>query len=302
MQNGITHNNLGVKNLDSLLPSIKNLEEVYVCFDFSCNLNCPHCTLQKIKMKKNLLAVKNTMEFISRVKPDIEFNFFGGEPLLLDDSELKLFDEFFDKHDIIISTNLLRITDYQLKLFQKAEDINTSWNPKRFSVNQYETWVKNLEILKANNIHYSIMITLTKDLIQDYTPEDFLLSTLTLGMKNLDLKLMIGDKSIDFSKIDSWLVELYKLSKNLQLSYTNLLFKEITNVARGGIVWKQMCPTLGTIYPNGNLKIGCPYYEYKTDKSKCFSCEYYQVCKGGCDIIDGCNFPKQLYEEVKKYV
>lgn len=299
MRNGLTHENLGTSDLESISNQIKKLKEVFICFDFACNLNCPHCTLQKIRMKRNLSSVRKTIDFILGINPDITFNFFGGEPLLLQDSEIKLFEDLFYSNPIIVSTNLLRLTDYQLKLLKNVEDVNTSWNPRRFSDNELHSWMLNLNKLKERFIPFSIMITLTQDLIDNYKPEEFLDFIEYLEPRNLDLKFMVGDYDMDFSLVDNWLVELYKYYQVNCYSFACLLFKEMEDVIKGNKTWKQYCPTVGTIYPNGNLKLGCPYYEYKTDKSQCLTCEYYPVCQGGCDIQEKCAFPKNLYEVMK---
>ena len=299
MRNGLTHENLGTNNLISISPNIKSLKEVFICFDFSCNLNCPHCTLQSIKLKKDIKAIRKTIDFIKELNPDITFNFFGGEPLLLPDNEIKMFEDLFYSNPIIVSTNLLRLTDYQLNLFKNVEDVNTSWNPRRFSDNQLHSWLLNLNKLKERFIPFSIMVTLTDDLVSNYKPEEFLDLIEYFEPRNLDLKFMVGDYNMDFNKVDEWLVELYKYYQLNCYSFSCLLFKEMEDVVKGIKIWKQYCPTVATIYPNGNLKLGCPYYEYKTDKSACLACEYYPVCQGGCDIQEKCAFPKKLYEVIK---
>ena len=113
---------------------------------------------------------------------------------VLKDEDLKIFEEFFDNTRIILSTNLLsKLTPYKIKLMKKVEDVNTSWNPKRFTSEQYQYWLKQLKILNDNNISYSVMITLTKDLIQ-MNPLDFYnLVCSWEKCRNIDLKQMIGD-------------------------------------------------------------------------------------------------------------
>jgi len=299
MKNGITHQNLGTNNLESLANKIEELKEVYICFDFTCNLHCPHCSLQNIRIKKDLTKIRKTIDFLIQKNPEITFNFFGGEPLLLQDKDLYIFKDLFNRKGTVVSTNLLRLTDYQINLFDGVEDINTSWNPKRFSDNEFHTWLMNIEKLKENLIPYSIMITLTQDLLE-LDQKDFLDMVEQWTPRNLDLKFMVGDYTMDFDKVDNWLVNLYKIYQNNYYSFRCLLFKELEDVVKGNKIWKQYCPTIATIYPNGNLKLGCPYYEYKVDRSNCIFCEYYPVCKGGCDIQEKCSFPKKLYEEIKR--
>lgn len=299
MINGITHYNMG-KPLDTFeINRLQQMKEIFVCFDFTCNLNCPHCTLKDITPQRYLDKVYNTMRFIRMVNDEtLTFNLFGGEPLLLKDEELKIFEEFFDNTKIILSTNLLsKLTPYKIKLMKKVEDVNTSWNPKRFTNEQYQHWLKQLKILNDNDISYSVMITLTKDLIQ-MNPLDFYnLVCSWEKCRNIDLKQMIGDLTNDFEAVDEWLCRLYdiwKFKKPL-----NLIFNEIKQIIEGKRIWKNYCKTTTTIMPNGYLKDGCPYYEYEPQKPFCYQCEYYPICKGGCNIQEKCTFPKKLYEKIK---
>ena len=299
MKNGITHENMGKIITEYSIERLKQMKEIFVCFDFMCNLNCPHCTLKLIPQHRELEKIYKTMKYIrDNNDSSLTYNFFGGEPLLLNDKELSIFEEFFDNTRIIISTNLLsKLTPYKIQLMKKVEDINTSWNPKRFTEEQYELWLNQLQILNDNDIHYSVMVTLTKDLIEQ-SPKQFYEKVLSWKKcRNIDLKQMIGDDTIDFNNVDKWLCELYdiwKVDKPL-----NLLFKEISQVINKERIWKNYCKITSTIMPNGYLKDGCPYYEYEPQKDFCLYCQYYPICKGGCNIQEKCTFPKQLYEKMK---
>ena len=301
MRNGLTHENKGLPYKEIPKSTIKSLDEVYVCFDFLCNLQCPHCTLKDIPTKRELDKVLQTMLYIRRLNPNITFNFFGGEPLLLKDEELKPFKRFFKK-PAIVSTNLLNLSSYKIKLLQRIADVNTSWNPHRFDQASYDKWLNNIRILISKHIPYSIMVTLTQDLIEEYNPAIFTSIIRSLQPRNLDLKFMVGDYNMDFNQIDDWLVSLYEywFNDTIYLSVTNLLFKEMEQVIQGIRVWKNYCDKVATLQPNGNIKLGCPYFEYKTDKTACLYCKYYPICKGGCNIQEKCAFPKKLYERMLK--
>lgn len=295
--NGITHNNMGKPKEKFTNQDINRINELYVCFDFMCNLHCPHCTLRTINIDNNLQYVYDTLQFLDERNSKFTINLFGGEPMLLKDEELKKFENLFNKHPLIISTNLLVLSRYKISLMKNCEDVNTSWNPQRFSKSQMELWENNLKIIQNENIPYSVMITLTKDLIENYTPQEFC-SIIGKWKKcrNIDLKQMIGDKSIDFEMVDEWLCNLYDC---WNITPKNLFFDEIERVIRKEKIWKNYCESYFTLLPNGNLKDGCPYFEYKTNKDFCLMCEYYNVCKGGCNIQEKCTFPKKLYEKAK---
>lgn len=296
MINGITHENLG-KNISLYEEKdLQRIKELYICFDFRCNLNCPHCTLKSIPQHYEFDKIFQTLQYIHNINKDFTINLFGGEPMLLKDENLKLFEPILLKHPLIISTNLLQLTPYKLELMKYAEDINTSWNPQRFTDEQYIKWLNNIDELNKNNISYSVMVTLTQDLI-NMQPKDFYNKILSWNnCRNIDLKQMIGDLNIDFKKVDKWLCELYNVWKDKP---KNLLFNEIQQIIDGKRIWKNYCKTYFTLMPNGQLKDGCPYYEYEPKKDFCLICEYYPICQGGCNIQDKCTFPKQLYERMK---
>lgn len=300
MRNGITHENLGVPYKEITAEQIKKLEEVFVCFDFACNLSCPHCTLRLIPQHRQLDKVKETLNYIRNISPNLTLNFFGGEPLLLKDEELSLFEEFFPGKKVIISTNLLNLSPYKLKLLRQTEDVNTSWNPKRFTPEQENIFREHLIMLQVAEAEYSIMITLTKDLIEEFTPEAFIELIKEFKPRNLDLKMMIGDYSLNFEEVDNWLCKLYDAWKKDNIPTKNLLFYELERILKNNRKWKDYCEKVATVMPDGNIKIGCPYFEYKTSKDFCYACEYYPVCEGGCNIQEKCTFPKKLFEKVKK--
>lgn len=296
MKNGITHDNLGKRVEEYSLDDIQRINEVYVCFDFMCNLNCPHCTLKDIPQYHDYDSILKSLEYLDSLNKDFTINLFGGEPFINKDENLKKFEHILKKHPLVISTNLLNISEYKIHLMKLAEDVNTSWNPLRFTKEQYNKWLSNIKLLEDNNIRYSVMITLTKDLI-DYDVNDFYnLVKSWSKCRNIDLKQMIGDDDVDFDKVDEWLCKLYDIWGE---SPNNLLFEEIERIIKKEKIWKNYCETYFTLMPNGLLKDGCPYFEYKTDKSKCLACEYYPICEGGCNIQERCSFPKKLYEKIK---
>lgn len=295
MRNGITHENIGKPVFEYTDSDIKRINEVYICFDFSCNLCCPHCTLHKIKQEHHFDKILDTLNYLHDKNKKFTINFFGGEPTLLKDDVWKLYEDVVKVHPLIISTNLLKLSPYKIQYMKYSEDINTSWNPKRFTNDQYKLWLNNIEILKQNNIPYSVMVTLTDDLI-DMDQKEFIELVKLWSPRNIDLKMMIGDYNMDFSKVDEWLCKLYDIW-NIDKT-KNLLFNEIKQICEGKRIWKNYCKTYFTIMPNGYLKDGCPYFEYETDKTNCLMCEYYSICQGGCNIQEKCTFPKKLYQRI----
>lgn len=302
MINGITHDNLGCSITECSEEMLKSADEIYICTSFGCNLNCPHCTLKNVRNDYDLDAIINSIKTITSINPNVSFTLFGGEPSLLKDDVLLKIREAIGNCDYSISTNLIKFSDVFLQLLKESDLPDTSWNPKRFYTSElYNQWLNNIEVLKANDIKFELMITLTKDLIE-MTPQEFIDKVLEFDVKDVKLEFMIGDSTLNPEEVDSWLVELYKLwySTESLKEYNNVLFNRIRDVAFNGIEWEGNCDKTLTILPSGNIKERCPYYEYGLTKEECLSCEYYNYCKGGCPIQEKCVFPKKLFEIIRK--
>lgn len=297
MINGITHDNLGIFIKDCPNEMLDNADEVYICPSFGCNLNCPHCTLKNIRNEGDIEAIINSIKTIKEHNPKVSFTLFGGEPSLLSDDVLKRIREAIGDCDYSVSTNLIKFTDTFLDVLKESDLPDTSWNPQRFHSQQlYDQWIKNVEVLKENNIKFEIMITLTKDLIE-LDPQKLIDKVLEWGVKYIKLEFMIGDESLNPEEVDEWLVRLYHLwNSNEQLKdYESILFTRLRDVAFNGVQWEGNCDNTLTILPSGYIKERCPYYECSIEKQECLNCEYYQYCKGGCPLQVKCVFPKKLF-------
>ena len=302
MKNGITHNNVGI-NINECLDSVlKEADEVYICPSFGCNLNCPHCTLKNVRNEGNIKSIVNSIKKIKLYNPNVSFTLFGGEPSLLKDNILLVIRDAIGENNYSVSTNLINFSDAFLQVLKEADLPDTSWNPKRFHTPElYNKWLENLKVLKDNNITFELMITLTKDLIEQ-NPQKFIDKVLEWNVKYIKLEFMIGDDTLNPEDVDNWLVSLYHLwysNKKLK-NFENVLFSRIRDVAFNGAEWEGNCNKTLTILPSGNIKERCPYYEYQLQKAECYNCEYFNYCKGGCPIQEKCVFPKKLFDLIKK--
>lgn len=307
MKNGITHENRGLKVEELSEEQISNLTEVYVCPSFSCNLKCPHCTLKDIKMPYNIDAVCHTLRYLLDKSPKLMyFTLFGGEPLILPKDAWDKLEPLLGEKEYSISTNLINLNEENIQHLKRCIMPDTSWNPLRFgdpeSVEQevlYWKWRHNLLELQKANIKFEVMVTLTKDLITNYTPEQFIKECSKWSATLVRFEQMIGDDTLDFNDVDNWLLGVYYLW-NSDLCGKNVMFSKLANVARGTTKWAEHCESTFTILPDGNVKQSCPYFETKVVKADCMTCEYGDVCKGGCPLQEHCTFPKQTYEQIKK--
>lgn len=281
---------------DSLKDAeLSSMKEVYVCPSFSCNLRCPHCQLKNLPINCNYEKVLSTLEFLSEKGGNfIFFDLFGGEPLLLEKNFLEKVIELLQRKKFVISTNLIKLKDFHIELFSQARWINTSYNPQRFSKEEFDLWLNNLRKLSENGIKINLMNTLTKDYIEEETPERLCSFLNDYNIYSIDFDYLIGNDYPDSDKVDSFLLNLYNNWK------TNCRFNIVESVkealnSRG--VFKD-CSNTYTVLPSGLMKRGCAYCQDNKTKLECKLCDYYRFCNGACKLTEQCSFPKKLYERI----
>lgn len=301
LKNGITHENLGFDVTELSLEKLKQANEIYICPSFLCNLNCPHCTLKNLPTCMELEKIEQTLDYIIQNSGDnVLFDLFGGEPLLLQDYVLERIHKKIKQKKYVISTNLLLFRPALLPLFKEAKQINVSWNPLRFNEEQFKIWETKTQVLRTAKVKINLMITLTKDLIQNYMPQQFLDFIKDFKAYSLDLDYVIGEEYTEerLDSIDNWLCELYKIW-NIPTIF------DIADSIKKSILSKQKyrdCSNHYTILPSGKIHPGCAYFETDVDKTKCLCCELYQWCNGACRLQTSCTFPKKLFYLIKKEI
>ena len=298
LKNGITHENQGFDIKELPLEKLKQANEIYICPSFLCNLNCPHCTLKNLPTCMELEKIEQTLDYIIQNSGDnVLFDLFGGEPLLLQDFVLERIHKKIKQKKYIISTNLLLFRPTLLPLFKEAELINVSWNPLRFNKEQFKIWETKTQVLRTAKVKINLMITLTKDLLENYTPQQFLNFIKNYNAYSLDLEYMIGEEYIKerLDSIDNWLCELYKIW-NIK---THFCLPERIKFSLEHNIKFRDCSNHYTILPSGKIHYGCPYYETDVVKTKCLSCDLYQWCNGACRLQTECIMPKKLFQIIK---
>lgn len=150
-----------------------------------CNLNCTYC-YDKINRKieknineefeQNIDKIKEYLDkiYVLKDKP-CTFIFHGGEPLVL---KPKVYEKLLKKIDrknirLSIQTNGTLITSEYIKLFKKyninigisLDGCNEEQNYCRIyknGKNSFNKVMNNIDILKKNDIHFGIIMTITK--------------------------------------------------------------------------------------------------------------------------------------------
>jgi radical SAM protein with 4Fe4S-binding SPASM domain len=171
---------------------------------------------------------------------DVDVALHGGEPMLYRDKDAIW--EFVNACNemyvpITMTTNLTyKINDEHLILFSKFKQADgeplvlTSWDYKiRFKPESLEnTWKNAIKRLVENDINVQPIISLTKILIEDKTPEDIFKYMSKLGIKHLNFERLTCTGRAEYNsdelmptneQVDTWLCEAYKLWKS---KYSNI--------------------------------------------------------------------------------
>lgn len=265
---------------------------LYAIPTMKCNLKCPHCFIEETNetfQRERFLQELNNF--------DGSITIFGGEAT----SNLeRLYDVFNSNKEngkskiATISTNLILLNDNLIELYKSLFKISTSWNPLRFTDRQYEIWKNNCNKLSDNNIPYTIMITLTDDLLS-WNAKTFLAKVnewITPTLSDIKFEHYVGDYATPyyFEKADKWLCEVYKewnISPKMEIS------SRVLN-------WCYDCSQIYTLYPDGTIKNECPHAAARYTPVECFECNRVELCRP-CRLQKYCSYPKKFGELVKNY-
>lgn len=264
---------------------------LYVVTTQKCNLKCAHCYIGEIK------EVFNEELFLSKLNSfDGRLIMFGGEFT----SNMERFRKILKSNDdngiskfSSASTNLVILNDELLEFYKRIGGIGTSWNYDRFGSNSvYQQWLRNLKTLDENNIYSTILITLTKDLIQ-LDPKEFLKIANDFDHEDRDIKFeqYVGsDVNQDhYNRVDNWLCEIYK---NWNLKSRLLIAEDLDQ-------WMYDCNETYTLFPDGTMINRCPQNLPSNPPKVCLTCENATHCRP-CRLTPYCTFPKKLAKLVEE--
>lgn len=258
-------------------------DKVYIIPTYKCNLNCPHCDIHKFEDNFN---ADNFFNALNNLESE-ECVLFGGEPLL----NKEIFKKCLSTNKITsVSSNLLLLDDEYIELFKKYNlFIATSWNPNRFTDENYKLWLEKLKLLKENNLSCFVLITLTQDLF-DYDKEK-LISIFneidkTGAVDEIQFEHLVSDNlEPNFhEKADEWLCQWFN---NWNFKMKNRIESMVKN-------WCFECSNTYTLKPSGELTKGCPQYKRPEICTECYSCKLAKICRP-CSLQTKCSFPKRLY-------
>lgn len=311
----LENNNIGkIENVYKKLKKNKInknvLNMVWLPITNSCNYKCIHCYEEaKPKHEENSIGIKDYYRFFKTLKKKFMVNcvqITGGEPLIKGKKFIIELLDMLSKIDIKyieIYTNLSFLDDDYIEIFKKynvhiATSLYSSIPEVNDSITQIkgsqETTIKNLDILKKNNIPFRIGIVIMKQNMNDasslrkYLNERYNLK----DTKNYDIIRPMGRGEIK----ENIPYELFKdryinQMKNIpNYSYNFYWYNKVFNSCWGNKVCLKYD---GNIYPcvmskisfgnyknvNKILNVKNSYRFINKDKVKiCKKCEFRYLC------------------------
>ncbi|MFN9067783.1 MAG: SPASM domain-containing protein [Bdellovibrionales bacterium] len=264
--------------------------------------------------------------------------YHGGEPMITPLDKLWQFYEL-TKNSIKgvsygLQTNLVYpLTEEKIKFFETVVGevgIGTSWDAKiRFgsvvpgaAQQQLELWENNVRQLSSRGFRLTLMVSLSKYLIQNYEPEQIIQYAIDLGFKYILFERITsdGNAAIDNHvlpkniEIDQWILKMYQQSKQrgFDKQIGNMFLEEIALAVNKGLHTANRCrgceTKIITINAEGTLA-GCPnsapnktwghlsegFEKYLNSSERvgaickekmrnpiCYTCDVSSVCNGDC--------------------
>jgi radical SAM protein with 4Fe4S-binding SPASM domain len=316
--------------------------QVYVKTTATCNLDCFHCFTSGSKGAKVFFSPKNTADFLKKIARENNLNsvrllYHGGEPMLAPLSDLyefhKLTHQELPNVDYGIQTNLVYTLNQAKRDFFKEvigyRGIGTSWDagirfgsarPERRDADE-ALWEKNVQTLVRDGHELTLMVSLSKSLVDNYEPKDIINYAISLGFSFILFERITSDGNATINdalpsnlKIDRWLYKMYTqtIEHKLYEKIGNMFLEEIMLAYRRNVHVANRCrgceQKLITINADGTLA-GCPnsatnenwgdvqsnvdqflYSEKrvgaicaeKQRPAPCLTCEVNDICNGDC--------------------
>ncbi len=226
---------------------------VYLKTTETCNLNCKHCFTSGSQGAKVYFDPDKTVDFFQRLKKEcswiktIRYMFHGGEPLLAPISDLyKVWRELkgiFPQTYFGMQTNLVYpLTEEKRQFFKDVlmeDGFGTSWDYDiRFtSQNHIKMWEENVRTLINDGHQMTMIVSITKKLIEEKDPIDVINYAHDLGFQHILFERITthGNAAINRdivphnSEQDEWLLKMFNqtLEHKLYEKIGNMLLSEL---------------------------------------------------------------------------
>lgn len=287
--------------------SVKKI--VYVKLTNRCNLVCDHCynavcTDQGQMSKKTLEKIIDYIYDLREQGYDVEVALHGGEPMLYRDLET-LWDfvltlEEMGVYMTMTSNLVFRITNEHIALFSHFKQADgtclvlTSWDYQiRFKKKeQLLQWERSVKKILSHEIAVQPIVSLTKPLLEEKTPEDIFEYMNNLGVPNLNFeRLTCSGRARDNNdvlmpsnkQVDEWLANAYKVWKEKYNKIEVPIFDSLEWAVCEGKLFgcraRECTKDVRTFNPDGSVAT-CPNIPLDTIgniNSKAFKEQLYEV-------------------------
>ena len=312
--------------------------QVYLKTAESCQLNCRHCFTEGANAPSEFFDPEKTVIFFENLKiayPNIQsirYNFHGGEPMLAPLGDMyqvaRDLKGIFPNTSFGMQTNLVYKLTEEKKTFLNQilmeDGFGTSWDYDiRFqNSQQLALWEENVRTLIKEGHKLTMIVSISKKLIEEKKPEEILDYAIDLGFPYILFERITADGNAKDNlnilpsneEQDKWLHEMFNvtLEKEYYNRIDNMLLSEVAEAyvyrKHVGNRCRNCEQSLITINANGTIS-GCPNSapnDYWGDISLpvvdsfssrkrlnkiscelgrnpvCYSCPAYQFCNGDC--------------------
>ena len=278
-----------------LAPSVS----VYLKTTETCNLNCKHCFTSGSQGAKVFFSPDKVIDFFQRLKKEcpwvknIRYLFHGGEPLLAPIQDLyrayEGLKDIFPQTTFSMQTNLVfELTDARRKFLKDIvfeNGFGTSWDYDiRFGSNaskseeqaevsqkQRALWEKNVRTLVADGHYMTMIVSITKKLIEEKEPIEIVNYAHSLGFKHILFERITSDGNAKVNSDiipsnaaqDEWLHKMFQqtLEHKTYEYIGNMLMSELAEAYVNHLHVANRCrvceQSLLTINATGTIG-GCP--------------------------------------------
>ena len=326
---------------------------VYIKTTQSCNLSCKHCYVGQHRSKSEVFDQIQTVKWLKAYcqefgidQSQLYIRFHGGQPFLCGLDKIKHVCESFKSSVKSCTTNLILLNDQIIQLVKEhffdpeigSWYIKTSWDKDiRFSQQELKLWELNIKRLLSEKIQFTVIVCLTKLLVDGMAPKDLWAYFKDLGVKSIDFQRLTlsttSDKSLipDYDHQDDWLYGLFQIwskeQKSIQVGMLDQLsfatkrvflncrhrtcMKDVLTINADGSV--GACPNTALSSPFTTIfespskisesKIFKDQIELeKNPRPQCIKCDLFYWCNGDCcqqQFVGGrCSMPKRALKQM----
>lgn len=260
----------------------------YIKTTDTCQLNCDHCYTNGSNGKKIDFNVAKSINFFHRlhkVNPHIQsghFSLHGGEPLVCPTE--KIFEFWNGVKDLwpklwwSMQTNLTyKLTDDKVRVMTEIceKSWGTSWdyNIRWKAPKQESLWEENVKALIKEGHDLTVIISLTKNLLNSIEPIELIDKMISLGFKHINFeRITATGNALENSplnmiptniELDQWILKMWEQSKTyktwdyIENLFLNSILSSLVHNTHSGCRSRECEKKILTLNANGTIG-GCP--------------------------------------------